>query len=324
MFVAMSPTRFARVAWGVVAWNLLVILWGAYVRASGSGAGCGSHWPLCNGEVIPQSPTTHTLVEFTHRLTSGLALVLVGALVWLARRTFPPGHPARRGAWASLALTLSEALVGAGLVLFELVAKDDSLARAASLGVHLVNTFLLVAVLALTAWWGGGAAPVRLAGRGRAALPWGAALTGLLLVGITGAIAALGDTLFPAGTLAEGLAQDTAPTAHLLLRLRVLHPTLAVAAGVVVLALAAGTMVRLDGTPARLARAAGALVLVQWSAGLLNLLLLAPAWLQLVHLLLADLVWIAAVLLAASVLALPAGRPAPAEPGAAEPLLARR
>ncbi|MFN8454080.1 MAG: COX15/CtaA family protein [Anaerolineae bacterium] len=69
--------RFAKYVWTVLAYNLAVILWGAFVRASGSGAGCGSHWPLCNGEVIPRTPQMETLVEFTHRLTSGLALLLV-------------------------------------------------------------------------------------------------------------------------------------------------------------------------------------------------------------------------------------------------------
>ena len=74
-------SRFARYGWGVLAFNLLVILWGAYVRASGSGAGCGAHWPLCNGEVIPRAPSVATLIEYSHRLTSGLALLGVLALL---------------------------------------------------------------------------------------------------------------------------------------------------------------------------------------------------------------------------------------------------
>ncbi|HEX9001707.1 MAG TPA: COX15/CtaA family protein, partial [Blastocatellia bacterium] len=84
----MKFTRFAKFAWLVVAYNLMVIVWGAYVRASKSGDGCGSHWPLCNGEVIPLAPTVKTLVEFSHRLSSGLALLLTVVLVVWAFRAF--------------------------------------------------------------------------------------------------------------------------------------------------------------------------------------------------------------------------------------------
>ncbi len=52
----MSQAWFSRYAWGVLLWNVLVALWGAYVRATGSGAGCGSHWPTCNGEILPRAP----------------------------------------------------------------------------------------------------------------------------------------------------------------------------------------------------------------------------------------------------------------------------
>ncbi|MGQ9832522.1 MAG: COX15/CtaA family protein [Candidatus Villigracilaceae bacterium] len=90
----MSNKRyFSRFAQAIVSWNLAVIWWGAYVRATGSGAGCGSHWLLCNGEVIPQSPSVHTLIEFTHRMMSGLALVLI---LW-GRRLYPKSHSVRTG-----------------------------------------------------------------------------------------------------------------------------------------------------------------------------------------------------------------------------------
>jgi heme A synthase len=143
----MQLTRFAKYAWGVLAYNILVILWGAYVRATGSGAGCGSHWPLCNGEVIPRAEQVETLIEFAHRLTSGLSLLLVvGLLVW-AFRSYPKGHLVRLGAGLSMFFIITEALVGAGLVLFEWVAQDVSSGRVISMAVHLVNTFLLLASL---------------------------------------------------------------------------------------------------------------------------------------------------------------------------------
>lgn len=295
--------RFAKYAWGVLAANLAVVLWGAYVRASGSGAGCGSHWPLCTGVVIPQSPTLATLVELTHRVSSGAALLLVlGLLVW-SRRAAAAGSPVRLGAGLSAGFMLGEAFLGAGLVLFELVAHNDSLARALSLGAHLLNTFLLLGSLALTAWWASGGSWPRLSGRG--ATPWlvGLGLLGTLLVGMTGAITALGDTLFPPASLLEALRQDTSPTAHLLVRLRVLHPALAIGVGLYLLAVAVTLAARTrDAGIARLGRAAGALVVTQWLTGMVNVALLAPIWLQLTHLLLADLVWIVLVLLGAAVL----------------------
>ncbi len=297
----MRRQRFAPFAWGVVVYNVAVILWGAYVRATGSGAGCGRHWPLCNGEVLPRSPRVETLIEFTHRATSGLSLILVVLLFLWARRAFPAGSWPRRGAAASLFFILTESLLGAGLVLFELVAYNPSATRAAVASLHLANTLLLLASLTLTAWWGSGAPGIALKGRpaGRLLL---LALLGMLLVGGSGAIAALGDTLFRSESLAEGIRQDFSATAHFLIRLRVLHPLLAIAVGLFLILLAGGLRPRLP-QGRILGRALVALVGIQLGAGFVNLLLLAPVWMQLVHLLLADLLWIVLVLFGASVLA---------------------
>ncbi len=297
-------SRFARYGWGVLAFNLLVILWGAYVRASGSGAGCGAHWPLCNGEVIPRAPRLETIVELTHRLTSGVALVLVVIQLAWARRTRPAGDPARLVAHVAMALMLTEALVGAGLVLFEMVAQNESIARTYWLAAHLLNTFALIGALALVPWFASGQRAPRLAALGPEGKLLLAALGGTLLLGMTGAITALGDTLFPAESLAAGIAQDLSPTAHFLVRLRVIHPTFAVLMAIL-LVLASGVAARLRpaAQTTRLAVAVVALACTQLLAGLVNLLLLVPIWMQLIHLLLADALWIALVLLTASALA---------------------
>src|SRR3982750_3804624 len=158
--------RFARYAWSVLAYNVAVVLWGAFVRATGSGAGCGNHWPLCNGTVTPHSPTMATIIEFTHRATSGIDLVLVAILAMWAFRAFPRQHPARLGAALSVVFLISEALLGAGLVLLEHVAKNASGGRGYSLSTHLINTLTLLACLTLTAWWGAGRPRVRIDGRG--------------------------------------------------------------------------------------------------------------------------------------------------------------
>lgn len=296
--------RFAKYAWGVLAANLGVVLWGAYVRASGSGAGCGRHWPLCTGVVIPRSPGLATLIELTHRATSGVALLLVvGLFIW-SRRVAPAGSPVRLGAGLALFFMLCEAIIGAALVKLELVAHNDSLMRAGYLATHLLNTFLLLGSVALTAWWASGGQRLRV--ELRRSLPWllGAGLLGTLIVGMSGAITALGDTLFPPASLVEGLRQDASPTAHLLIRLRVLHPALAVAVGLYLVVLAATAVFqRTNPTVKPFAWAVGGLVVAQWLAGITNVVLLAPVWLQLMHLLLADLLWIALVLLGAAALA---------------------
>ena len=290
-----GSSSFTRYAWGVLAWNLFVVLWGAYVRASGSGAGCGSHWPLCNGEVLPRAPRLETIIEFTHRMTSAVSLLATGWLaVWSVRR-FPRDHRVRRYALLSVVFLFAEALLGAGLVLFEFVASNASAGRAFYLSLHLVNTQFLVAALALTAWYSRDVAPpngVRRSPRLIAALP------AALLVSVTGAVTALGDTLFPAASLAEGMRQDIAAASSFLLRLRVLHPALAIlAAGYFVYV--AMSVLRSKPRPlaAQIALAVIILAAGQLGAGAINLTLLAPVWMQLVHLLLADLLWLSLVLL---------------------------
>lgn len=299
--------RFAAYAWAVTALTLAVILWGAYVRASGSGDGCGAHWPLCNGSVVPDATHAKTLVEFAHRATSGMAFLLVVALVVWAFRAFRRGHAVRAAAVASGVFIVTESLIGAGIVLLRLVADNASVARAVYFSIHLVNTFLLVAALALTAWCAteANASRVRLRElfRGRA----GAALFAALVLGVSGAVAALGATLFPESAQAAPSVSETSPSAQLLFSLRQykLHPLLALLVGayLVYFALGAYRSSRADAWVRRWAVSVVALVAAQLGAGLLNAALLAPVWLQIVHLLLADLLWLALVLLSASSLA---------------------
>ncbi len=314
----MLTSRFSRYAWAVLAYNVLVVLWGAYVRATGSGAGCGNHWPTCNGQVMLRAPQLATIIEFTHRATSGIALfAIVGLVVW-AFRAYPRGHRVRTSAVVSGAFIVSEALIGAGLVLFEHVAKNASNARAFSLSIHLINTFALLAVLALTAWWASGGPALSTHER---LLP--AALAGLIVLGVSGAIAALGDTLFPVSSLAAGFRQDFSPTAHLFVRLRVFHPAIAAAATGLLLFAVARAMKRFPiPSVQNLGLAVFGLAALQLLVGVLNLTLLAPVAMQLFHLLGADLLWISAVLFTAAVFGVRA--PAAAESySAGSPILAR-
>lgn len=301
----MATSRaFARASWALLAFTLLVVAWGGLVRASHSGDGCGSHWPTCNGEVFPTGTALKTRIEFTHRVMSGASLVLVLAWAGWALARFPKGAWARRAALATLGLMVVEALLGAGLVLLRLVGTDSSVRRVVGMGLHLCTTFALLAAILLAGLWAHGTARPHLQGQRPVSTLLFISLGALLVVGVTGAIAALGDTLFPARSLHEGLVQDASPAAHFLLRLRILHPVLAAAAASVLLAAAAFSAFLRPSRAVRLAAVAVALAVVtQLTVGLVNLALLAPLPLQLVHLVLADVVWLSVVGLAAQALA---------------------
>jgi len=296
-------TRIARYAWFTLVFNMGVILLGALVRATGSGAGCGRSWPTCQGQVLPELSGS-TAVEYTHRAASGVALVLVAILVVWVWRQVPSGEPARTGGVLSLISIVGEALIGAMIVLAEWVADDASIARVVAVPMHLVNTLFLLASLTLTAFWlsGGG----RLSPRSHPTI-WKWVIAGgvaIVLLAATGAVTALADTLFPKN--GSGLA-DTGE-AHFLTDLRIVHPILAVAAASI------GWWVsgRVAGPRSRAGNALPLLVGLMLISGSLNIVLGVPVWMQLVHLLLADTLWIAYVLASAQALEVSAGVVQPA------------
>jgi heme a synthase len=301
-----------RFAWGVLAYFVAVILWGTLVRATGSGAGCGDHWPLCNGTVIQHSPRTDTIIEFTHRVTSGISFFSVaGLLVWTMAGTVR-GHLARAAGAAAVAFTLVEAILGALLVKLGLTAMSQSPLRPWYLALHLANTLLLIAALTLTA---------HMLGRRegylrrtiRIASPVGA-LAGLfvfLIVGVTGSLAALGDTLFPAQSLSAALAQDFSSKSGWLIRWRWTHPTIAFLASIFLIWLLVRAVQRpKTGSGYWDNRGLSALVLVllavQYVLGVLDVVWLAPLWMQIVHLLGADVLWAALIVLTARLTLQPA------------------
>lgn len=294
-----STKRFAVAATALLVYTMGVVLWGAYVRATLSGDGCGDHWPLCNGVAIPVEPSLKTIIELTHRVTSGICWIWTLVMWLVAIRRLPRGHLTRSAAGWSFFFMSTEALVGAGLVLFRMVADNPSTARAAWMSAHLINTFLLLAALtwlAVSAWREQGVGFVRDPGARR--LFAGAAVVALF-VGVSGAVAALGDTLFPSESLVEGLREDFSPSSHLFLRLRLWHPVIAVLGSGYLLVLATILPRRHPGPGVqKLALTLGALVLTQIAVGLANVALLAPVSMQLLHLLLADAAWITLVLLA--------------------------
>jgi cytochrome c oxidase assembly protein subunit 15 len=297
--VRVSPL-LPRFAWGVLAYNVVVVLLGAVVRATSSGAGCGDHWPLCNGVVVQHHPRLATLIELTHRMTSGITVIaIVLLLVWVFRSTVR-GHLARMSVVAATLLIFNEALLGALLVVLRLTADNRSPLRAVYLTLHLANTLLLLAALALCAHFLGRARGFDRRSVRFAQLPL--VVTGLvatLAVGMTGTLAALSDTLFPVASVSAALAQDFSSGSNWLERLRFLHPVTAVVAGVFIFWLLVRSVSRPN--ERKLAMGVIGLLLLQCALGVADVVLLAPLWLQILHLLGADILWIALVLLAAQI-----------------------
>jgi cytochrome c oxidase assembly protein subunit 15 len=305
-----------RFAWGVLAYNVAVIVWGAAVRATGSGDGCGEHWPLCEGTVVLHHPTVAAMIELAHRATSGIDVLCVVALAIWTFRAVPKRHLARGWSIAVLVFIFNEALIGALLVELGLTANNASPERAFYLGLHLTNTLLLLAALAMTAHF-----LSRRAGAMRGSLairaPW-LALTGLaafLLVGVTGSLAALADTLYPAHHLFHAIQQDFSSGSSWLVRIRWLHPVFALLAGLFIVWLAVRSLAQ--PSERRLAFGVVGLLLVQYWLGVMDLALLTPTALQMLHLLGADLLWIALVVLCARTCLVPKAAAVAAERAAA-------
>lgn len=282
---------FAAVA---LFWMLLVILEGAVVRATGSGAGCGKHWPLCNGEFVPHHPRVATVIEFAHRsITAVCAGFVVVLFVWTCL-AHPKGHRARKAAAWSLGLLFTEALLGALLVLGGYVEHNISNARVVVQSVHFTNTLLLVGALTLAWWWQQPRKAVLETANSSTRFAGWLALGLTVLTGATGSVAALADTLFPSTSLKAALWADLSSSSPLLVRMRWVHPASSLGAVVAVVALAfslrRGRKFLLVG-----------LVVAQIVLGVADVLALAPISLQLLHLLGADLLWIALVVTAAQV-----------------------
>ena len=304
-----SRRKFRVLAWSVLIFNVGVVLGGAIVRATGSGDGCGESWPTCTDRLFPANPGVETVIEFSHRVSSALAILGVIALYVFAVRLYEKGDRVRNGAAASLALLLFESLLGAALVIFGWVDQDASIGRMIIVPLHLANTYVLLGALTITAWWSSGnPGPVKpVDSRVKRDLILSG--VGLVVLGATGALNALADSLYPAESFLSGVADEFAGDAPWLLQVRIFHPILAIAVGFgvayVVMRLAATATDRTR----RLGSVVGILILVQFGIGLINVMLAAPLETQVIHLAIADTIWIIFLLFGASLL----GERSPAE-----------
>ena len=301
--------KFARFAWLVLGWNIVVILWGVFLRASKSGDGCGQHWLTCKGEVIPSAPALKTVIEFSHRITSSLdgllliALLLWAVVIWRKQRSAATLRILKM-ATASFVFVVIEGLLGAGLVLTGNTAENLTPERPFWMAGHLVNTLILLTFLTLTAWCASSGKKLNFHVERKYLAAIMIGFAAILLVGITGSIAALSHMIFPSGSIAESVAKDFSPTSNILLRLRLLHPITAILTSVFLIFLT-GWLTKESGKESfvvRWSNILSILVLAQIAFGSLTLLTLAPIVMQLGHLLFADAIWISFVLFSASFL----------------------
>lgn len=304
-------SKFAKYAWFVLAYNLLVIIWGVFLRASLSGDGCGEHWLTCGGEVIPSAPQLKTQIEFFHRITSSLAgIFVIGLLISsIVKRRGEKTEQNRllvKMSLLSLIFIIIEGVVGGLLVLTGNTAANWTPTRPYWMAAHLINTFTLIAVLSLTAWFASGGKSFSFFKAERKVLfLLIIAILGIFIVGMSGSIAALSSMLYPSSSLAEGIAKDFSASSHYILRLRVFHPILSVLLALFLIGLAGWIKKESNGDSStiRWANILSILVLTQIISGIVTILTLAPIVMSLIHLFLADAVWIAFVLMTASFLA---------------------
>ncbi len=309
-------SAFAKYACFALAFNVLVILWGVFLRASKSGDGCGEHWLTCHGEVIPSAPELKTIIEFSHRMSTAIdGIVMLVLLIWAIKIWYSARDRQAQqiliAAAASMFFVITEAAVGAGLVLTGNTAEAITDARPFWAIGHLVNTFILLAFLTFTAWLATGKRRLSFRGNGRSIALIAIAVVGLLIVGMSGSLAALSNMLFPSASIAEGIAKDFSAASNAILRLRLSHPILSILVAVYIIFVSGYLKQRSggDGAVAKWSNWLSILVLVQIAFGAATLLTLGPIVMQLGHLLLADLIWIVFVLFAASSLSLESKEP---------------
>lgn len=304
-------SRFAKYAWFVSGYTILVILWGAVVRITGSGAGCGNHWPDCNGEILHRPQEIETLIELSHRLTSAFAgLLVLILLVWAFRATFKYNQKLiRQMSLMTFIFILIEGALGAALVRFELVGDNASAARAVVIGLHLVNTLILLGFNTLAAWAATKQEHIRFTGISRYGWLMIIAIIGFLGMTAIGAVTALGNTLFPSESFIQGVRQDFDPTSHFLIQLRIWHPVSAIVVSGLLFYIGYQILgddrLKTNATMTRTVNGLFTVIVFQIVLGFLNVILLAPAWMQVAHLLLADLMWMAIIVISADLLTQP-------------------
>lgn len=264
--------------------SVLSILAGAFVRATGSGDGCGATWPTCKGRIIPSLSDTSEIIEFSHRGISGI-LLIVTLYIFVNSRKLEKGSIARRAANYLTFFVLFEALIGAVIVIFEWVGLNSSLPRIVAVPIHLVNTFGLLAsyvilfkilenkLNSIKNLWDRNFIIISIL---------------FLLTGATGSITALADVLYPSASFIEGFLDDFDRTSEVLTRLRIFHPVVSTILSIALYIESKQLQKRFDINTNFLKFLIFAAVFL----GVANVLSNIVLFLSIFHLALADLLWI--------------------------------
>jgi len=300
----MPPTkeairRYRRFAWTIVAFTVVVILSGDLVQATESGAGCGENWPRCNGSLIPAIGDMHTAVEFTHRVVTTVLSISFIVMVVAARRLFGHGHLVWCTALWATGFLILEIFLGAALVLFGWVEDDASWGRVIVDGFHVINTFMLVGAVALVAHFAGGHPGFRVKPAARRDRYLLATIAIFILIAVSGTLNSLADTLY----FTEAVNVDETPIAALLVSIRAIHPAIAIGGGAVIFYLVHLAATQATGTTEKLALAIQCVIALQFLVGILNIVLLTPLETQIIHLTLADALWLLILIFSAHTLA---------------------
>ena len=265
-----------------LAYNLGVVIWGAWVRISFSGDGCGNSWPLCDGNLIPTAATPAKWIEWSHRASTGLFGAWMILLVTLGFLNYPKGHPVRRPLILAFALTVAEALIGALLVKLELVSNNQSIARAWVMGIHQITSLMLTGSIFVAALY----AQYALHDKTK---NWRVTAPLFLVFGLvifSGALAALAGTLFPSINLISGILADFDSVSHILVRVRLSHPLLATCFCFLTIA---WLLMKRESLLFKARNVLYIFLVGNFIFGAMTLLNLSPTWMRLTHLALAHL-----------------------------------
>ena len=270
----LNKKSFKNYSLFVLLFTLITIFWGAWVRLSLSGDGCGNSWPLCNEKILPEN--TAAFIEWIHRGTSALSLIFILLLFILALKIYSKKHIIKRLSIASFVLICVEALIGALLVLSGFVGLNKSEIRVLLLAFHLINSLLLIGALSLcwrTSLWN----------HFKIKRPHIYFVLAFPLLALTGNIASLAGQLFPSLSLSQALTLDFLPSSHISLKLRPFHPLLAISF-LIFLSVFSFSIKNL-----RLLTLASLVVVL---FGFSTLIFLSPLWMKMGHLILAYSLWV--------------------------------
>ena len=280
----MTPTKLNNLAFTGLVLCVISILAGAVVRGTGSGDGCGASWPTCNGNIVPSSLDSSAIIEYTHRVFSGL-LLLVTFLLFIYCKKYSSNRLLQRCSGALLFFVFLEAIIGMVIVLQELVAYNTSLTRLIAVPIHLVNTFSLLALyIVLYSVLRNNIQQIKFIYNKRFLC---SCLIFLIVAGL-GSITALADLLYPSESFIEGVQMDFSETSQLLTRLRILHP---IGASILLLWMFSESSRLFKEEGILFAKNLNRLSVIVSLVGVLNVFVNINIFLSILHLLFADALW---------------------------------